>query len=194
MTIGAQSIVGAVAEALSIAPPADIVLDENSTHHRLGDLNGIHVTKSLKLDGNGATTADLFTVTGVVRILFLKAYCTVVTDATTLSNFKWELWDGTAAVAITAVVNASGILVDGVIFKEGLVGVAAVLINPTVGIVRDAPENKLSYEPFWVAKKAGAATTIRVSYTGDVNTDVDMTFEVHYVPVAENSVSNTVAV
>lgn len=192
--IGSKSHVGAVTEAMSIAPPTDVVLDENSAHHRLGDLSGIHVAKSLKLNVNGAANVDLFTVTGVVRILFLEALCTAVADSTTLTLFKFELWDGTAAVDITAAVNASGILVDAVIFKEGLVGVPAVLINPTVGIVRDAPDNKLSFEPFWVAKKAGAVTTIRVSYTGDISTDVDMDFEVHYVPVAEDAVSNIAAV
>ncbi|KKL05966.1 hypothetical protein LCGC14_2600730, partial [marine sediment metagenome] len=174
----------------SIAPAPDTVLDENSVHHRLGDLNGIHVTKSLKLNGNGLTTTDIFAVTGIVRVLLIEAYCIAVADATTLTGFKFQLWDGTAAVDITTGVSASGILVDAVIFKEGLVGVAAVLLNPTVGIVRDAPANKLSYEPFWVVKKTGAATTIRVSYTGDVSTDVDMTFEIHYVPVAEDAVSN----
>lgn len=190
MTIGHQSFVGADTEALSIAPPSDVILDENSVHHRLGDLNGIHVVKSLKFNGNGATTADVFVVTGVVRVLLIEAYCTAVADATTLTSFKFELWDGTAATDITTGVNASGILVDALIFKEGLVGVAAVLLNPVVGLVRDAPANKASYEPFWLVKKAGAATTVRVSYTGDANTDVDMTFEIHYVPVEEDAVSN----
>lgn len=194
MGIGSTSIVGAVTESLSIMHPPDTALDENSIHHHLMDLSGTHVDKSITLNGNGLTTTDLFTVTGVVRVLLLEAYCTEAADSTTLTGLKWELWDGTSAVDITAGVSASGIVVGAVIFKEGLVGVAPVLINPTVGVVRDAPANKLSYEPFWVAKKNGAATTIRVSYTGDATTDVDMTFELHYVPVAEDAVSNIAAV
>lgn len=184
---GSESIVPAVTEALSIDSPVNGELTQNSLHHRAAHIAGKHVVKALKLDVNGAANVDIFTVTGVVRVLSIEAYATTVTDSTTLSGFKFELWDGTSALDITGAVNASGIVIGGFIFKEGLAAAPAELINPTVGIVQDAASDKKSYQPFWLAAKAGAGTTIRVAYTGDATTDVDMEFEVHYVPVADDT-------
>jgi hypothetical protein len=179
---------GSLVQALSIAPPPDSLLDENSAHHRLGDTAGIHVSKTLTLNGNGATTTNLFQVTGSCNVGYLFAFCTEATDSTTLSNVKFELDDGTAQSDITSTVNASGAVAGAVLFKEALVGSPLTFINPTAGVVTEPAANKKLFEPFMLTQKTGGvATYVRVSYTGDATSDTDWEFEMHYVPLGENA-------
>jgi hypothetical protein len=172
---------------MSIAIPADTILDENSAYHRLNDIAGIHVDKSLTLNGNGATTTNIFQVTGSVRAIKLFGYCTEATDSTTLSNFKWELDDGTAQSDITGVVNASGAVAGAILMKTATAAGATQFINPSAGVVTDAGSKSL-FEPFLLTQKTGGVNTyVRISYTGDATSDTDWTFEVHYSAFGENA-------
>ena len=176
----------AVIQAMSVETPGDDLLDENSAYHMLTDLDGRHVSKSLTLNGNGATTTNLFQVTETCRVIRLFCYCTEATDSTTLSNFKFELWDGTAALDITSTVNASGAVAGASLVKELVKTSALIFLNPTTGLVDEPSANKKTFEPFFAVQKTGGiATYIRVSYTGDATSDTDWTFELHFVPFGE---------
>jgi hypothetical protein len=172
---------------MSIDIPDHTLISDNSAFHRLNDIAGVHVTKNLTLNGNGATTANIFTVTGSVLIRFLYAYCTEADDTTTLTNTKFELDDGTAQSDITGVVNASGAVVGAMLIKTATAAGALELVNPSAGVVTDAGAKNL-FEPFLLTQKTGGVTTyIRVSYTGDATADSDWTFETHYTSIGEGS-------
>ena len=183
-----RTSIGAVTRAMSVAILGHETLDDNAAFHRLNDVAGIHSIKTLTLTGNGATTENLFTVSGTVIVEHLFAYCTEATDSTTLSNFKFELDDGTAQSDITGTVNASGAVADAQIFKTATAAGAAEFINPSAGTVTDAGAKTL-FEPFFLSQKTGDVTTyVRVSYTGDATSDTDWTFELHYTPIQEDAI------
>jgi hypothetical protein len=172
---------------MSAAMPAYSTLDPNSAFREIQDIDGIHVQKSVTLTGNGASTENLFQVTGTCQVKMLFGFCTEATDSTTLSNFKWELWDSTAATNITGTVNASGAVAGALVYKEALLVGAAVFANPTTGLVVEPAANKKTFEPFIAMQKTGANTYIRLSYTGDATSDTDWTFEIHYVPFQDTA-------
>lgn len=183
-----RSSIGSVVQALSIAPPGDDVLDENSAHHRLQDVSGQHASKSLTLNGNGATTVNLFQITGSCIVHYLFGYCTEATDSTTLSNLKLEVDDGTAQSDITATVNASGAVAGAMLIKEAGVATAFTLINPTAGTITEPAANKTIFEHFILTQKTGDVNTyVRLSYTGDATSDTDWTFEIHAIPIGETA-------
>ena len=188
-----QSYVGAVQEALNLEQPAYSAQGHNSPNRILVDCGGIYVHKSLTLAGNGAQLNNAFQLTGMVRCIELMAHCSEATDSTTLTLFKFELWDGTNAIPITDTVDASGIVAGGMIYKRGLAAVAAVLINPVTCLVSEAAANKISFEPFFATQKTGGVDTfIRLSYTGDANTDVDVMVSLRYIPHTDASIVEAV--
>lgn len=179
--------IAAVINVMSRAIPPDTRLDENSAFHKLNDLAGIHVEKSVTLTGNGASVENLFKLTGTVQVLKIFGSCTEATDATTLSNFKFVLYDSTASVDMTGVVDASGALAGAAIYKEGLAAAAMIFCNPTVGNINEPAANKKTFEPIVCQQKSGADTFIRLAYTGDGSSDTDWTFECHYIQFQEGA-------
>jgi len=178
---------GPVTHAMSIEIPSRENLDDNSAFHRLNDLAGVHVAKSVTLDAAGAATLNMFTVTGTVIIEHIFGYCTEATDSTTIQDFKWELDDGAAQSDISGEVNASGAVVGAILMKTATAAGATEFVNPTAGVVTDAGSKAL-FEPFLLTQKTGDVTTyIRASYTGDATADTDWTFEIHYSSIGEDA-------
>ena len=183
-----RTAIGAVTQAMSIAIPGHESLDGNSAFHRLNDIAGVHVTKSVTLNAAGAATVNLFTVTNTVIIHHIFGFCTEATDSTTLSNLKWETDDGTAQSDITDDVNASGAVVGAMLMKTATAAGATEFINPTAGVVTDAGAKAL-FEPFLLTQKTGDVTTyVRLSYTGDATADTDWTFEIHYSAIGGDAI------
>lgn len=147
--------------------------------------------KSHTIDGNGAQTDNLFTVSGIVRVLEIYAIADTVTDATTFSGVKFELDDGTAQSDITDAVDASGILAGGVLLKDHGVATALSFLDNAAGVVEETT-GFFETDPIILVQKASTTTYIRLSFTGDGSTDIDMTFYVRWVPF--NSTSNIAAV
>ena len=173
---------------MSVAMPLYADLDPNSAFREIQDTDGVHVQKSVTLTGNGAGQKEnLFQLTGTCQVKMIFGFCTEATNSTTLSNFKWELWDSNAATDITGVVNASGAIVGALVYKEALLAGAAIFANPTIGRIVEPAGNKKTFEPFIAMQKIGANTYIRLSYTGDGSSDTDWTFEIHYVPFQDEA-------
>lgn len=147
---------------------------------------GIPVRKTNTCDGNGAQNDNLYTLTGTILVLSVKAECIEATDSTTLSGNSLELYDGAASVEITdsdAPVDASGIGVGGMLSKVDVDPNVALAFqnNAAGGLTQFANDT-----PFLLHAKTGVTTYIRHLFTGDANTDVDLRWVVHYLPWSDD--------
>lgn len=151
--------------------------------------SGYLVKKVLTVNGNGATLANLFTLTGSVEAE-IWGEVTSKTDSTTCSTCYFDLYDSTAAVVITKAtgVDMSGCIVGDIISKDALATSAAVKTSCAVGAVVDGVTvgTKRLQMPFRVTKKTGAATSLRFAYTGDATTNLQITFYCRYVPLTSD--------
>lgn len=185
-----NSWIAAVINVLNRALPDSVAL--NSPNYLLRTRGGITISKTLNLSGNGAQNDNVFQVAGCDECFEILFHVVTATNATTLSGLKFELWDGTAATDITGAVDASGVVAGAMVYKRGLLAQAAVLINADVGRVAEAAANKISFEPFFLMQKTGVNTYVRIAYTGDADTDVDVLVDIRYRP--HYSGANIVAV
>lgn len=153
---------------------------------------GRSVFKDVKLSGNGAQTTNLFTLTGQNRVLDIYFIVSTATNSTTLTNVKFELDDGGAQDDITDTVACSGAVAGATGHKNRDSTNPLVFTNPTVGVIDDPPFMKEQYEFLALQKTGGVTTYIRLSYTGDANTDVDIRAVVRYQPLDENCIIEAV--
>jgi hypothetical protein len=170
----------------NVAVPATGSVAANTLADMLEYSVGRSVTKlAHKLDGNGAQADNIFQVTGVVRVNYLAFTVVTATDSTTLSGMKFEVDDGTAQTDITAAVDGSGCVAGALFYKRDLLASALGFVNPTAGAVGEPGGDKKMMEPFFALQKTGAVNTyIRLAFTGDANTDVDVNFESRFTPVS----------
>ncbi len=162
--------------------PVDGTRDSSLMH-----AGGRVVHKSVTLAGNGGQTDNLFTVTGPNRVLSILLVVTEATDSTTLSNVKFETDDGAAQDDITGTVNMSGCVAGAIAYRKAVSGTALAYLNAAAGGIDEAATNKVNFEFNIVQKTGGVATYIRLSYTGDATTDVDVDVHVRYQPEADES-------
>lgn len=135
-----------------------------------------------KIDGNGAQTDNLFQIVGGVVLLGLYGHIKTVTDSTAFSNVSFRFYDSTAASSITAQVNASGTLAGSYLIKDGTSGIA---LNHLLADQRrvDNPNDPSAvsvFSPVVLVAKAGASNYVRIEFTGDANTDIDIDFYARY--------------
>lgn len=155
-----------------------------SIYHAGGKL----AVKELKLEGNGATTANLFTVSEAVRLIGIYGTVTAIgaggvgTDDT-LNDLKLELWDGTVAVDLTLANSdlTNNGTVGTVILKDAEDAVKMTVLEADAVKYHEGPTNKLFQEGI-VVPKNGVTTYVRVSYTGDAATDITIKWVVRYAP------------
>lgn len=164
---------GAVIQGLNTTGPTPVLMGHNSLYEQILGLGKYETHKDHKVDGNAAQTDNIFVVTGVVEVSELHFHIDTVTDITTMSNVKFQMFDG-APTDLTNTVNVSGAAAGSMVYKRGLIGQAAILLDVTAGVVGEAAANKISFEPFFVGKDATATTYIRLAFTGDADTDVDI--------------------
>ena len=153
-----------------------------------GHSSGRVAVKGHTLDGDGAQADNLFQITGVVQILGISMFVDTVTDATTLTGVKFELDDGTAQVDITAGVVGSSVVAGSLFFKSDPAATAMELVSAAAGAIDEPAAGALCFHPFLLAQKTGDVNTyIRVAFTGDSNTDVDVTVTVRWEPISDGA-------
>jgi hypothetical protein len=173
---------------LNIAKSSSITT--NSPYDYMSHRKGIKVQKvGHTLNGAGAQTDNIFTVTGAVEVVALWAECTEATNATTCTTAYFDLYDGAAALEITdnGGTSCSAITVGSVIMKSSIATIALTkLANGSGAILDGAANTATTFCPFTVIKKTGQTTYIRFCFTGDADTDIDMTFNIRYVPLTSD--------
>ena len=142
---------------------------------------------SKTLTNNGATHENLFTVTGIVRILQIYAVCTEATDTTTFSDVDFDVYDGATATVMTGANDLNGMAVKDAIAKTADDATALTFLDgSSAAYYENATRNKLFSEGIIVESSAGT-TYIRLGYTGDATTDVDLTFIIRWQPMTSTS-------
>ncbi len=138
------------------------------------------------LDGSGAQTDNIFTVTGHVRILGLLMTVETVTDATTVSACSFKLYDGTNTVVISEAatgVDLSSTVAGSLVYVGGPATDAAIhMKGDQIRLGAD------DLESFLISPKNGATSYIRFCFTGDSATDVDVDFTVFYERLSPDAV------
>ena len=147
---------------------------------------GIGVAKTLTIDGSGAQLDNLYTVTGSVRILSISGCLSTVTDSTTFSSVKLDVYDGAVASDLTDAVNASGAVTGALLYKNSALANPLAFVNADQVRVSEAATNKAFY-PAVVVAKSGATTYLRLSFTGDGATNIISEFTVVYEPLCSDS-------
>lgn len=165
---------------------ADVV--DNTPYGALIRGKGRVVTKELSLDGTGAQTDNVFTVTGSVEIIDIYGVLTDATDVTTLSGASFTAYDGTNTVDITESttgVDLSGATVNSLIIKNNTNANAAVLNDSSQVRVNDTVTNEI-FAPFIITAKNGATTYIRFNFTGDADTDAVMKIYLSFIELSDD--------
>jgi len=176
--------IGAIVDALNTIYPSSYQCD--TPYCSLIHAGGDFVTKSVTLTGNGASTENLFTVTGQVRVIGIYFDVDSVTDSTTFSNVKLETDDGTAQDDITAIVNGSGCVAGSLFQRNNTSGNALGFHDAAAGgVLESALSDVLA--PFSLIQKNATTTYVRLSYTGDANTDITITAYCRYAPLCSAS-------
>lgn len=151
------------------------------------DVLGTLVTKDHTLDGNGAQTDNVFQITGSVKILEIRGVCTEATDATTVTGASFTAYDGTNTVDVTESTTGtdlSGIGVGGFFYKSATAGTAVTFQDNDQVRVNDSVNSIVETH---ITQKTGTNTYLRFNFTGDADTDVDVKFQVRYIPLTEGS-------
>jgi len=159
-----------------------------STNKVVSGVRGNLAVKSTKLDGNLAQNDNIFTVTGTVEIGEIYGVVTSLVNATTCSLASFTLYDGGVTADITdstGPTDLSGLRVGSVMGKFNSVASGIGLINSNQARVTEGGSDMLHYK-FGAIQKNATTTYIRFNFTGDVNTDIDVTFYVRYRPLSEN--------
>lgn len=173
-------------DALNAAFPSSITA--SSPNCSLVTAGGISRSVSKNLTGTGATTVNLFSLSGHVRIIEIFGEVTAVTDSTTLSGFHLEANDGTNTVDLSAnTLDLSGTVVGSTFSKTG---VAANALAYDVGSEVKYEESSSGPRVFTeglLSQKYGTATYLRVAFTGDAATDVTISVCIKYEPLDSTS-------
>lgn len=181
--------IGIQLQAFNTAIPSGATAE--SLHDYLHFTSGEPITQaSYAIDGNGAQTDNIFTVTGTILILSIHLDITAVADSTTFSGVKFALYDSTATVDITGTVDGSGCLAGAQFVKTSDKGSALTFIDNSVGVVTEGnagPPPQVGIDiPFYATKKSGANTFIQLVFTGDANTDITANICARYYPISSD--------
>jgi len=141
---------------------------------------GYYATVSKVLAGTGATSVNLFQITGAVRVKSIYGQITAKTTLANMTAAHFNLYDSTASVEITKSDGVlSGLAVGTTVAKLAVNTTTAVVLNNAAGAYSDLP-----LYPFIVVQKTAANTFIQWKYsTTDNPIAATMTFHIVYEPI-----------
>lgn len=140
------------------------------------------------VSGAGAQSVELFTIIGSVIIFGLGGDFTDVTDTTTVSGCYYDLWDGTLSVPIND--SATPTDCSGATLSSKVMTVGDETADLGFNLSDQVRKINLAtpYGPaILVTQKQGASTKIRFNFTGDANTDAEMSHSLKFFSVSMGS-------
>lgn len=171
----------AVAQALNTAVPAIADITPGSLYERVVR-DYPYVEKSLSMVGAGGGTDNLFTVTGPVEIKRLGFWVTTATDTTIVTGVGFQLWDGTDIRALDDGSLAISTCVLGtLVAKAAAVGSGLVKVDPVASLFGEAVIGATPWHGFNAAKQVGQTTYLRMGWTGNGATDLEILAFVYYM-------------
>jgi len=144
---------------------------------------GRMVHKQITLNGDGAQTDNLFTVTGQVRVLAIYMTIDTATNCTDLADVKFETDDAGAQDDITGVVDMSSCVAGGLAYRNAASGTALAYASAAAGGISESATNKVNFEFELVQKTGGVTTYVRISFNGNGDTNVVATVYIRYQPL-----------
>ena len=166
--------------------PHNDMLDDGEDHALL-HAGGKHVSCDITCTGNGATLTGVFTVQGAISVKELYARCSKATNSTTFSTVYFDALDsnaGHANITLNTGTDCSGVVKRAEISKVAAAGTAVTFTNSDAVKVLDSTGLVGILASFKIIPyTADGTTTIRFCYTGDADTDVDLTINIRYVPL-----------
>jgi hypothetical protein len=152
----------------------------------------VTVKKTLTCTGNGDTLLSIFALTGIVRVHEIYGVVTEATNATTLQKVGLVLYEATpTTVEITDVgtgVDGSATVVGSLFIRTAVSGSDQPLTHKKASVCSSV---ETMYEGggygLVLVQRAGVTTNIKVEFTGDANTDVDIQWFVKYTPLSDGS-------
>lgn len=184
-----NSVDSGVDEVWSKANVTDSIVTRESSLNFAGGIGLIN--ESVSVTGSGATTINVFKITGCVVIQELGATITSVSDSTTFSDVKFTVYDGSVSANLTATVDGSNAIAGSKFYKTAVVGTALTYLKSDQVRVIESAFNKPFVETI-VNSKTGSDTYIVFNFTGDASTDVTMNFVVRWSPICLNGKIETV--
>jgi hypothetical protein len=181
---GEVSQVGAVGAVFNTAIPTVGSVVAASPNELLTQGGRRRAEKSWTLDGVGAQIDDVFVITGVVLIHQLMMVVTEATDSTTLTGVQFEIFDQVAPQVLDAGVAGSTCVAGTVFFKGDVTANPLMRIDPTAAFFGEGAQGQLLCQEFVAVKQNAAVTEVRLNFTGDANTDVDVTVVAIYTPIS----------
>lgn len=149
----------------------------------LQEAGGIGISKEdLAITGNGAIVLNVFQVAGCVQIKDIVMIIKTVTDATTFSNVKFVLYDGTNTVDLTDVVDGSGTVVGSKFLKSAAAGSALSHLKADQVRILESTFQKPLVEAIFNSKY-GVNNYIQLSFTGDANTVITANIYIRWTPI-----------
>jgi hypothetical protein len=172
--LGSISQKGAAISALSEDIESYPSADDNSVGEVSLRNGGIKLSKTVTMDQTGATTVDLFEITGSAKVKQLYGIISSVTDNADCTDVHFNANDGTNDIAITK--TTTGTLtnceVGSLIIKND---VAANVVDIELNSQIRIEETLGSYKEFFIVGKTGAVTNaIQLIYTGANSFDCDI--------------------
>jgi len=157
----------------------------NSAKELLIRSSGMKISKSVRITGTGALTANVLQLTGTVNVISQWALLTSITTLVNATGVYSSLWDGTVPIDLTA---------DGIVLSGAPVGsfftkdqVAAQTYSSNIadqGRLLETLADRWAGRPFIVTQKAAADTFIRFHLTTtDAPVDFTMLVFFEYLPM-----------
>jgi len=145
------------------------------------------VYKTIHMEAAVAATANLFIVSGPVRVIGIYGVVTAlgaggVSTDDTVDDLKLELDDGAQVDLTLANSDLTGNgTVGTVIIKDAEDSVKMTVLQADAMKYHEGATNRLFQEGI-IVPNPGTTTYIRVSYDGDANTDITIRWFIRYAP------------
>ena len=146
------------------------------TSHRSG---GLAYTKSVQVNGSGATTVNLFSFTGIIQVRQLFAHITAKADNDACTDVHFNINDGTNDLPLTKVTTGTltGCEVGTTLIKNAA---AATVVDIELNTQIRLDETLAAiFGQFVMVGKVGVTNYLQLIYTGA--TGFDCTMDVHIV-------------
>jgi len=176
----------------SLQPHVEML--DDGIDHAILHAGGKHASNVITCKPGDANPelVNVFTVQGGIHVKEIFARCKTVTNSTTFSTVYFDVLDSNAGhddITLAAGVDCSGILKRAIIAKAAVNTSAAVFTNSDKSTILDSGLSEV-FAPFKIIPyNVDGETTIRFNFTGDVNTDLEMTVHLRYTPLSGATVT-----
>lgn len=169
-------------------------IEGDSIHDYFHKGIGESVNKVITLAASGGSeSVNIFQLTNTVRIVSIHGFVETATTFTNCTAAQFDLWDSTAAVALTKNDGVlSGMAVGTFFAKNAAATVTMAVANNATGVLTEGASLSKAFAPFFITQKTGANTYVRFTYTTS-DAPIAATLGIHcrFIPESWNGTRGT---